>query len=109
MKSLLEEKEKAQIVIIEANMTVRFMLVDILRGMGYQNIFPVNDGLEASHQLKSNDIDWLIFKEKEGSVVSDVRRLRAHPLVPQDIPIHGYIYDVKTGRLVEVPGLAKVN
>ena len=62
--------------------------------------------LEAT---EANDIDWLIFKEKEGSVVSDVRRLRAHPLVPQDIPIHGYIYDVKTGRLVEVPGLAKVN
>ena len=26
-----------------------------------------------------------------------------HPLVPGDIPIYGYIYDVKTGRLVEVP------
>ena len=26
-----------------------------------------------------------------------------HTLVPRDIPVYGYIYDVKTGRLVEVP------
>jgi carbonic anhydrase len=35
-------------------------------------------------------------------VVDDVTRIRRHPLVPKTIPIYGYIYDVKTGRLVEV-------
>jgi carbonic anhydrase len=34
------------------------------------------------------------------SVVRDVQRLRAHPLVPR---IRGYVYDVHTSRLVEVP------
>jgi carbonic anhydrase len=37
------------------------------------------------------------------SVTADVRRIRNHPLVPKEIPIYGYIYDVTTGRLVEVP------
>jgi len=37
------------------------------------------------------------------SVTADVKRIRNHPLVPSDIPIYGYVYDVKTGRLVEVP------
>jgi len=32
-----------------------------------------------------------------------VKRIREHPLVPGSIPISGYIYDVKSGRLVEVP------
>lgn len=36
-------------------------------------------------------------------MVEDVRRIRNHPLVPGFIPIYGYIYDCKTGRLVEVP------
>jgi carbonic anhydrase len=36
-------------------------------------------------------------------VVEDVQRIRRHPLVPGDIPIYGYIYDVRTGKLVEVP------
>jgi carbonic anhydrase len=48
-------------------------------------------------------IDWLAFKDPIEAVVSDVRRIRAHPLVAADIPIYGYIYDVKSGRLQEVP------
>ncbi len=36
-------------------------------------------------------------------MIEDVQRIRNHPLVPGEIPIHGYIYDVKTGKLVEIP------
>jgi carbonic anhydrase len=49
-------------------------------------------------------IDWLTIREQAESVRADVRRIRAHPLVPRDIPIYGYLYDVTTGRLAEVPG-----
>lgn len=48
-------------------------------------------------------VDWLTIGDREGSVVRDVRRLRAHPLVPRSIPVYGYVYDVRTGRLAEVP------
>lgn len=48
-------------------------------------------------------VDWLTIKEQSLSVVADVTRIRNHPLVPADIPIYGYVYDVKTGRLIEVP------
>ena len=48
-------------------------------------------------------INWLTFSDNAKSVLEDVRRIRKHPLVPNDIPIYGYIYDVKSGRLVEVP------
>jgi carbonic anhydrase len=48
-------------------------------------------------------INWLAFKDLQGSVVEDVKRIRSHPLVPGNIPIYGYFFDVKTGRLVEVP------
>lgn len=47
-------------------------------------------------------IDWLTISDKVQSVVEDIRRIRSHPLVPGDIPIYGYIFDVKSGRLVEV-------
>ncbi len=39
---------------------------------------------------------------QEESVIQDVRRNREHPLVPRGIPVYGYVYDVKTGRLDEV-------
>ena len=47
-------------------------------------------------------VDWLTIKEQSKSVAADVKRIRNHPLVPGDIPIYGYVYDVTTGRLVEV-------
>ncbi len=52
-------------------------------------------------------IDWLTISDNAQSVVADVRRIREHPLVPGRIPIYGYIYDCKTGRLIEVPEAAK--
>jgi carbonic anhydrase len=48
-------------------------------------------------------IKWLTFSDNAQSVTEDVTRIRRHPLVPGDIPIYGYIYDVTTGKLVEVP------
>ncbi len=48
-------------------------------------------------------INWLTIKTQEESVLEDVKRIRSHPLVPKEIPIYGYIYDVKSGRLIEVP------
>jgi carbonic anhydrase len=47
-------------------------------------------------------IDWLTIDDQERSLLRDVRRLRSHPLVPRSIPIYGYLFDVKTGRLEEV-------
>ena len=48
-------------------------------------------------------IDWLTIPDREQSVVDDVQRVRNHPLVPASIPIYGYLYDVRSGGLIEVP------
>ena len=48
-------------------------------------------------------INWLTIKDQAQSVLEDVQRIKAHALVPSDIPVYGYIYDVKSGRLIEVP------
>jgi carbonic anhydrase len=49
-------------------------------------------------------IDWLTIKDQKQSVLDDVARIRNHPLVPKSIPVHGYIYDVQSGKLIEVEG-----
>jgi carbonic anhydrase len=50
-----------------------------------------------------HDIDWLTISDGQQAVVDDVKAIRDHPLVPSRIPIYGYLYDVKSGRLIEVP------
>lgn len=59
-------------------------------------------------------VKWHTIAHREKSVTEDVKRIRQHPLVPDYIPIYGYVYDVKTGRLLEVAeataaGAAKVS
>ena len=48
-------------------------------------------------------INWLTIADQATSVVEDVERIRNHPLVSRNISVYGYIYDCKTGRLIEVP------
>jgi carbonic anhydrase len=48
-------------------------------------------------------INWLTIKDNPSSVVEDVQRIRNSPMVPADIPIYGYIYDCRSGKLIEVP------
>ncbi len=63
---------------------------------GWYNVTK-NGGADARH------IDFQPISDLAESVVEDVRKIRENPLVPAYISIYGYIYDVKTGALVEVP------
>jgi carbonic anhydrase len=49
-------------------------------------------------------IEWLTIPNQQQAVIDDVSRIRNHPLVPGSIPIYGYIYEVASGKLLEVPG-----
>jgi carbonic anhydrase len=62
-----------------------------------------HDSEEGPGSTEGTYIDWLAFKDETSSVVEDVQRIRNHPLVPRDIPIYGFVYDVKSGRLIAVP------
>ena len=65
-----------------------------------------NEGLRAKVRTElgadASDIDFLPFSDVEESVLEDVAYLRRSPLVPRDVVIRGFVYDVRTGRLAEV-------
>lgn len=42
------------------------------------------------------------FTDLEENVRTQIRKLRLHPWIPKSIPVRGFIFDVKTGRLNEV-------
>jgi len=67
-----------------------------LEAAGWRDVGPGPGSPEGRY------INWLSISDNAKSVVEDVTRIRAHPLVPDDIPIYGYIYDVKSGRLNEI-------
>ena len=62
-----------------------------------------HDSGDGPGSTEGNYIDWLTISDNAKSVIEDVQRIRNHSLVPSHIPIYGYIYNVKTGRLEEMP------
>ena len=47
-------------------------------------------------------IEWHTFTDLRESVLNDMNLIRNHELVPNHIRIHGFIFDVKSGRLSAV-------
>jgi carbonic anhydrase len=62
-----------------------------------------HDCCAGGGSIEGHYINWLTIEDQAQSVLEDVQRIKAHPLVPADIPVYGYIYDVKSGKLIEVP------
>jgi carbonic anhydrase len=88
---------------------------DVIRGLLSQSLETATVDASGWHDIGkgpgSNEgiyIDWLTFKNETDSVTDDVRRIRNHPLVPKNIPIYGYVYNVQTGKLIEVPEATQV-
>jgi carbonic anhydrase len=48
------------------------------------------------------DASWQPFgvvEDQEGALEDDVRKIRAHPLIPDSVEVGGFMYDVDTGLL----------
>jgi carbonic anhydrase len=87
-----------------------FFTDEVIRGLLANSLETAALGPEGFHDVGSGPgstegayIDWLTIADQTSGVVNDVRRIRNHPLVPARIPIYGFVYDVRTGRLNEVP------
>lgn len=97
-------------VIHHTNCGMEFFTNDVMRGLlsnsletaaltdkGFQDVG------KGPGSRAGEFIEWLTIRDQEQSVRDDVQRIREHPLVPKQIAIYGYVYDVKSGRLLEVP------
>src|SRR5215471_5385467 len=58
--------------------------------------------LAEEHGVDASDVDFLPFPELEQSVRDDVAMIKASPLLPADVEVTGWIYDVKTGKISSV-------
>ena len=97
-------------VIHHTDCGMEFFTDEVIRGLlassletaalGEQGFYDVGEGPGSS---EAKYIDWLTISDQASSVTEDVTRIKAHALVPAQIAVYGYIYDVKTGRLIEVP------
>jgi len=102
-------------VVHHTNCGMEFFTDEVMRGLLASSLETAaldaggfRDVGKGPGSMEGDFIDWLTITNNPKSVVADVRRIRNHPLVPSRIPVYGYIYDVKTGRMVEVPEATEV-
>jgi carbonic anhydrase len=53
-------------------------------------------GHDASH------LHFHSFSDVEKSVKKQLQTIRSNPFLPRDVDVHGFIYDVRTGKLREI-------
>jgi carbonic anhydrase len=101
-------------VIHHSNCGMEFFTDEVIRGLLASSLETAALGPDGFHDVGQGPgsaeaayIDWLTITDNAQSVVDDVARIRNHPLVPGRIAIYGFIYDVETGKLVEVPEATK--
>lgn len=97
-------------VIHHTDCGMQFFTNDVIRGLLSQSLKTASivngewkDSGEGPGSRAGDFIEWLTIRDQAQSVAADVERIKTHPLVPAEIPVYGYIYDVKTGKLIEVP------
>ena len=102
---------KEWFVIHHSNCGMEFFTDESMRGLLSKSLETAALGAEGFFDVGSGPgseegafIDWLTIADRNKAVVDDVNRIRNHPLVPKNIPIHGFVYEVETGALIEVPG-----
>jgi carbonic anhydrase len=102
-------------VIHHTDCGMEFFTDEVIRGLLANSLETAALGADGFHDVGTGPgsseaayIDWLTIADQTGAVEDDVNRIRSHPLVPESIAIYGYVYDVRTGRLVEVPQAKRV-
>ncbi|MDY6820266.1 MAG: carbonic anhydrase [Deferribacterota bacterium] len=60
------------------------------------------ENLNAKRAVYGRFMNWLTIDDRKKSVIDDVLRIKGHPLVPDNVSVFGFIFDLKTGELIEV-------
>jgi carbonic anhydrase len=62
----------------------------------------IADELGPEAAAVAEDMDFHPLPDAEHSVLEDIEIIRNSPLIPHDIPVHGFVYDVFTGQLTHI-------
>jgi carbonic anhydrase len=96
-------------VIHHTDCGMEFFTNDVMRGLLASSLetaeLTANGFRDVGHGPGSKAgeyIEWLTIRDQKQAVIDDVERIRNHPLVPKSIPVYGFVYDVHSGKLIEV-------
>jgi carbonic anhydrase len=57
---------------------------------------------QETHVTAASPEAFHSFSDSKENVREQIQKIKSHPWIPKGIPVRGFIYDVKTGKLNEV-------
>jgi carbonic anhydrase len=66
----------------------------------------IHELIQELHGVDTWWVDLATIDHPLETLRSDVRRVKAFPMLPADLEVEGFMYDVRSGRLTSLPELA---
>ena len=87
--------------------TIAKLLEDDLETSSFDGKSWSNNNNAKSENFKpgskeGHKIDWYTFSSLKQSMSEDLKTIKNHSLIPSNIKIHGFIYEVSSGKLIKI-------
>jgi carbonic anhydrase len=69
-----------------------------MAGLKILNTWSQSEFMKAN----ANGLNFHSFPNLEQNVRDQINKIMSTPFLPKDMPVYGFIYDVKTGKFAEV-------
>jgi carbonic anhydrase len=96
-------------IILHTGCGMAFFSNDVMRGLLASSLETAEltpDGFRdigcGPGSVAGEYIEWLTIRDQKQAVIDDVERVRTYPLIPKSISIYGFVYDMHSGKLIEV-------
>ena len=55
---------------------------------------------------EGHNINWYTFSSLKQSMTEDLKIIKNHSLIPSNIKVHGFIYEVSSGKLIKIEAVS---
>jgi carbonic anhydrase len=62
----------------------------------------LREKLSEKYKADAGKLEFYSFPDLEANVKNQIYKIKSSPFIPNNIQVHGFIYDVRTGKLEEV-------
>ena len=63
--------------------------------------------LSEKYKADASGLRFYSFPNLEANVKNQIDKIKSTPFLPTDIPVHGFVYDVRTGKIKQVSAAAQ--
>lgn len=77
-------------------------MIELIQQLGFLPLLASGISGYSAEEMADEECRYIVFPDTETSVRKTVKTIQAHPLIPKDVTVRGFIIDSVTGKLQEI-------